>query len=425
MTSTTPGTSPSTQPGTSRWTLIALISTASFINYLDRGSLAVALPVISKELGFDPIAQGFALSAFFWTYTAMQIPMGRIVDRYDIKIVYAVCFALWSLSAAATGLVTGLWTLIACRILLGIGESVYLPGGLKVISLHFTSRETAWPASLFDMGTKVGLAIGTAIDVWLLVRYGWRSLFFRTGLFGLLWLIPWLVYYPSNRVVTPVKRRIEWGVLLKNRALLAICLGFFCWDYFWYFLISWLPTYLYTVRQMSMPNIALFGALPFLIFAAAEATGGWTARQMLRRGWSLSRVTKGFVAVGFAIGLLIIPAAIVESTAWSIGLLLAASLAGIGCGNLISFPKICAREEEVALWTGIMNTAGNIGGVLAPLVTGFLIARTGSYVPAFLTVSGVLVVGILAYTLMVPSLDAEESATAPVPGYPGPTPSTS
>jgi MFS family permease len=387
-----------------RWTLVGLIATASFINYLDRGSLAVALPTISKDLGLDPIAQGAALSAFFWTYTAMQIPMGRIVDRYDIKRVYAASFAIWSLAAAATGLATGLWTLIAARILLGIGEAIYLPGGLKVISLHFRSEETAWPAGLFDLGTKVGLAVGTAIDVWLLVRYGWRSLFFRTGLVGLLWLIPWMMFYPSQRVSAPVQQRIDWSALFKSRALLGICLGFFCWDYFWYFLISWLPTYLVTVRHMSMPSVALFGGLPFLIFAAAEAIGGWSAGTMIRRGGSLSGVTKGFVSAGFLVGLLIIPAAIVESAAWSIALLLASSAAGIGCGSLISFPKICAREEEVALWTGIMNAAGNVGGVLAPLITGVVVQRTGSYVPAFLSVSAVLVLGVVAYTVVVPSV---------------------
>ncbi len=393
-----------------RWTLVALISTASFINYLDRGSLAVALPVISKDLGLDPIHQGAALSAFFWTYTAMQIPMGRIVDRYDIKKVYAVSFAIWSLAAAATGLATGLWTLIACRVLLGIGEAVYLPGGLKVVSLHFGSEETAWPAGLFDLGTKVGLAVGTAIDVWLLVRFGWRSLFFRTGLVGLLWLVPWLLFYPSSRGAAAAPPRIDWRTLVRSRALLGICLGFFCWDYFWYFLITWLPTYLNTVRHMSMPKIALFGGLPFLIFAASEAIGGWTAGRMIRAGYGLSAVTKGFVTTGFVVGLLIIPAAIVESATASIALLLAASVAGIGCGSLISFPKIFGPKEDVALWVGIMNAAGNVGGVLAPLVTGVVVQKTGSYVPAFLTVSFVLVVGIVAYTWIVPSADGQRAA---------------
>lgn len=398
-----------------RWTLVVLIATASFINYLDRGSLAVALPVISRDLRLDPIAQGAALSAFFWTYTAMQIPMGRIVDRFDIKTVYTVSFAVWSLAAAGTGLATGLWTLIAARILLGLGESVYLPGGIKVVSLHFRSEETAWPAGFFDLGTKLGLAAGTAIDVWLLVRFGWRSLFFRTGLLGLLWLIPWLIWYPPGRSSTRAHRRIDWSALAGNRSLLGICLGFFCWDYFWYFLISWLPTYLNTVRHMSLPKIALFGALPFLIFAASEAAGGLAAGAMIRSGLGLSRVTKGFVALGFLIGLLIIPAAIVESSTASVALLLASSLAGIGLGSLISFPKICAPDDEVALWTGIMNAAGNVGGVVAPLVTGIAIQRTGSYVPAFLTAALVLVVGVFAYTLIVPSLDSA-GVPAAVPG---------
>ena len=397
-----------------RWTLVTLIATASFINYLDRGSLAVALPVISKDLHLDPIAQGAALSAFFWTYTAMQIPIGRIVDRFDIKVVYGALFAVWSLAAAATGLATGLWTLIIARVFLGIGESVYLPGGLKVVSLHFTSEETAWPAGLFDLGTKLGLAFGTAIDVWLLKLYGWRSLFFRTGLVGLLWLIPWVMFYPSSRATARDRQPIDWHALLTNRALLGICLGFFCWDYFWYFLISWLPTYLYTVRQMSLLKIALFGSLPYLIFAAAEAAGGLSAGAMIRRGAGLSRVTKGFVAAGFAIGLFIIPAAIVESTAASIAFLLASSVAGIGLGSLISFPKIYAREGEVALWVGIMNAAGNVGGVIAPLVTGVVVQNTGSYVPAFLTVAFVLVVGIVAYTMIVPSL---ENARSTDPAY--------
>ena len=154
-----------------------------------------------------------------------------------------------------------------------------------------------------------------------------------------------------------------------------------------------------------MPKIALFGGLPFLIFAAAEAIGGWTAGVVIRRGASLSLVTKAFITAGFVVGLLIIPAALATTAAASVAFLLAASIAGIGCGSLIAIPKICAREGEVALWVGIMNCAGNIGGVIAPLVTGVVVQRTGSYVPAFFVVSVVLVVGIFAYTVVVPSLD--------------------
>lgn len=404
-----------------RWTLIALLAAATFINYLDRGSLAVALPIISRDLHLSPVQQGLALSSFFWTYAVMQIPMGWVVDRYDIRRVYAVAFALWSLSAAGTGLVRGLGSLVVCRVLLGLGESVYLPGGMKVVSRHFHAREAAWPAGLFDLGAKVGLAAGTAIDVWLLIRFGWRSLFFRTGLAGLLWLGPWLWLYPANRVVATAakkslkdsRERIAWFALLTNRALLGMSLGFFCWDYFWYFIISWLPSYLYAVRHVTLANVAVFGSLPFVCFAVAEGAGAWWAGVLVRRKRDLSTVTKGFIAAGFALGLLVIPAALVESRSASIGFLLAASLSGIACGNMLAVPRICAPDDQVALWTGAQNFVGNIGGVLAPFVTGYLIARTGSYVPAFFVVAAILVVGIGSYLLVVPRLDEPQGIHVP------------
>ena len=392
-----------------RWSFIALLGAATFINYLDRGSLAVALPFISRDLQMDPVAQGIALSSFFWTYALMQIPMGWIVDRYDVKRVYAVAFAMWSLSAAATGFVRGFGDLLLCRVLLGIGESIYLPGGMKVVTLHFRAEESALPAGSFDLGAKVGLAIGTTIDVWLLAQFGWRSLFFRTGIFGLVWLVPWLMLYPSTRRVdaSPRPARVDWDRLSRDRRLFAMSLGFFCWDYFWYFVVSWLPSYLFTVRHVPLPGIAIFGALPFLVFAATEAAGAWAADAMIRRGADLSVVTKALIAAGFALGLLVIPAALVESPSLSIAFLLGASLSGIACGNMLAVPRICAPDDEVALWTGVQNFVGNIGGVLAPAVTGVMIARTGSYVPAFFVVGALLAVGIAAYTVMLPQLKSE------------------
>jgi ACS family D-galactonate transporter-like MFS transporter len=396
----------------SRWTFVALLGAATFINYLDRGTLAVALPLIGKDLGLGPQEKGLALSAFFWTYTAMQIPVGRFVDRHNIKYAYAGMFALWSLAAAATGLVTSLAALIICRVLLGIGESVYLPGGLKVVSLHFRSEESAWPAGLFDLGAKLGLAVGTAVDVWLLLRYGWRNLFFRTGLFGLLWLVPWLWLYPSHdRHAATEYARLDWRSMLKDRALIGMSLGFFCWDYFWYFFISWLPSYLYDVRGVELPRLAVFGSAPFLIFAATEGLGGWGAGWLTRRGADLSVVTKGIIIIGFAFGLLIIPAALVDSPALSIAFLFGAAISGLACANLLAIPKISAPPDQVALWAGVQNCVGNIGGILAPAVTGIAIAQTGSYVPAFFIVSVVLIAGMFAYGVVLPRLHPDDPQT--------------
>lgn len=389
-----------------RWVFITLLSTATFINYLDRGSLSVALPFISRDLHLGPVTQGLALSSFFWAYALMQIPMGWIVDRFDIKRVYAAAFVLWSLSAAGTGLARGLGDLLFFRVLLGLGESVYLPGGMKVVSLHFRAHESAWPAGLFDLGAKIGLALGTTIDVWLLVEFGWRSLFFRTGLAGLLWLIPWLALYPAGPRVKSEAVRVDWGRLMRNRALLSMSLGFFCWDYFWYFIISWLPSYLYNVRHVQLTRVAIFGALPYVIFAAGEALGARGAEALVRRGADLSRVTKGFIAAGFAIGVLVVPAALADSPAVSITFLMLAAFSGISCGNMLAVPRICAPDDEVALWTGVQNFAGNIGGVIAPAATGLAIAWTGSYVSSFLVVGAILIVGIIAYVFMLPSLTA-------------------
>jgi MFS family permease len=401
-----------------RWVFITLLSTATFINYLDRGSLSVALPFISRDLHLGPVQQGLALSSFFWAYALMQIPMGWVVDRFDIKRVYAAAFVLWSLSAAGTGLVRGLGDLLLFRVLLGLGESVYLPGGMKVVSLHFRAHESAWPAGLFDLGAKIGLAVGTTIDVWLLVEFGWRSLFFRTGLAGLLWLIPWLTLYPRAPAVRREHVRVDWRRLVRNRALLSMSLGFFCWDYFWYFIISWLPSYLYNVRHVQLTRVAIFGALPYVIFAAGEGLGAWGAEALVRRGADLSRVTKGFIAAGFAIGVLVVPAALADSPAVSITFLMLAALSGISCGNMLAVPRICAPDDEVALWTGVQNFAGNIGGVIAPAATGFAIASTGSYVSSFFIVGAVLVVGIVAYVFMLPSLTAvianRDTARAPL-----------
>lgn len=393
-----------------RWVFITLLSAATFINYLDRGSLSVALPFISRDLHLGPVQQGLALSSFFWAYALMQIPMGWVVDRFDIRRVYAAAFVLWSLSAAGTGLVRGLGDLLLCRALLGLGESVYLPGGMKVVSLHFRADESAWPAGLFDLGAKIGLALGTTIDVWLLVEFGWRSLFFRTGLVGLLWLIPWLALYPPGPGVRSERVRVDWRRLVTNRALLSMSLGFFCWDYFWYFIISWLPSYLYNVRHVQLTRVAIFGALPFLIFAAGEGLGAWGAEALVRRGADLSRVTKGFIAAGFAIGVLVVPAALADSPAVSITFLMLAALSGISCGNMLVVPRVCAPDDEVALWTGVQNFAGNIGGVIAPAATGFAIAWTGSYVSSFLVVGVILLVGIVAYVFMLPPLPAAARA---------------
>src|SRR5437773_7702932 len=221
-----------------RWTIVGLLFTASLINYFDRATISFALPLISQELHLDPSTKGVLLSAFFWSYALMQIPMGIAADRVNLRWLYAGAFALWSVSQGLIGFAVGLSSLIAFRVLLGIGEAIYLPGGSKIVSLLFRPSERGLPCGLFDFGTRTGLVIEGVLVPYMLTRFGWRITFAFVGFAALLWLIPWLRVTPRRLQRSDTTRAASatfWhtlSALLTNRNLLGICLGFFCFDYY-------------------------------------------------------------------------------------------------------------------------------------------------------------------------------------------------
>ena len=415
-------------PGVSsshRWGVVFLLFVASLINYLDRATVSMALPLISRELVLGPETKGLLLSAFFWSYAAMQIPIGWCADRFNMKWFYAAAFTLWSLAQGLTGLATGLGTLIACRVALGVGESIYLPGGTKIVCLLFSHEERGLPSGLFDSGTRTGLVVGGLLLPWLLVHYGWRRTFLLVGLSALVWLVPWLLVTPaplrgntpaaepqpvSDSVAssTPLQRLgvhvLRVLALLRNRNLVGICLGFFCFDYYWYLLVGWLPDYLVTVRHLTILRAGIYTALPFFVFGISEPIGGWVADRLIKRGWEETRTRKGIVTVAFLTGLLLIPAAQVETATAAIALVIGGSLVGLATGNLIVILQCCAPRDQVGVWTGWENFAGNVAGVVAPLATGFLIARTGSYAPGFALAAAVLLAGLVSYWFIVGEL---------------------
>src|SRR6185369_17298391 len=183
---------------TRRWAVVALLFTASLINYFERATISFALPLISKDLQLGPEAKGVLLSAFFWSYALMQIPMGILADRVNLRWLYAGAFALWSVSQGLIGFAAGLSALIAFRVLLGIGEAIYLPGGSKIVSLLFRPSERGLPCGLFDFGTRTGLVIEGVMVPWMLTHYGWRTTFAVVGFTALVWLVPWLIITPKQ-----------------------------------------------------------------------------------------------------------------------------------------------------------------------------------------------------------------------------------
>ena len=395
-----------------RWSIVGLLFTASLINYFDRATISFALPLISTELHLGPEAKGVLLSAFFWSYALLQIPMGVLADRVNLRWLYAAAFTLWSVSQGLMGLATGLGTLIVFRMLLGVGEAIYLPGGSKIVSLLFRPAERGLPCGLFDAGTRTGLVIEGVLVPWMLIHYGWRTSFSIIGFAALLWLVPWFLTTPRE-LHGPVDRGVATNgrgfgpavaALITNRNLLGICLTFFCFDYYWYFLVNWLPDYLVTGRGLTILHAGLYAALPYFVFGASEPIGGWLADRLIRRGWSETRARKGLVTGAFFTGLLLIPASRVNTPGVAVALIVGGCLVGLATGNLLVILQSCAPPRAIGLWTGVYNFIGNIAGILSPLITGFLIEKTGSYTPPFILAATLIALGPIALWTIVGNL---------------------
>src|SRR5437773_11998447 len=184
---------------TARWGIVGLLLLSVCINYVDRGSLSVAAPILSEEFSLSPGKLGYLLSAFFWSYTAFQLVVGWLVDRHDVKWVYAGGFIVWSLAMASTGLANSFVGLLAGRLCLGIGESVFLPSVPKIVVRLFPPERRGLPNALVDVGTKVGPALSVLIGGLVVREYGWKALFLFVGLVSLIWLLPWVAWMPGAR----------------------------------------------------------------------------------------------------------------------------------------------------------------------------------------------------------------------------------
>ncbi len=401
-----------------RWTIVSLLFTASLINYLDRATISFALPLISVDLHLAPATKGLLLSSFFWSYSLMQIPIGWCVDRFDLRWLYAATFAIWSLAQGLTGFAGSLAVLIGFRILLGVGESIYLPGGTKIVYQLFSRSTRGLPTGIFDFGTRSGLVLEGVLVPWLLLHYGWRHTFGLLGFAALLWLIPWFLVFPKgmpSQTSSAQARNPGWfkGALrlsaTEKRNLIGICLGFFCFDYYWYVLVTWLPDYLVTIRHLSIVHAGFYASLAFFTFGVTEPLGGWIADRLIRRGWDETRTRKGIVTFAFFMGLFLIAAIRVSGTHAAIALLIAACFVGLSTGNLLVILQSCAPPSQVGIWTGAENFSGNLAGVIAPVAIGLLIKWTGSYVPGFALGSVVLLTGLLAYLFIVGDLKSTAS----------------
>jgi MFS family permease len=404
-------------------TIVVLLILAVAINYLDRGSLSVAKPALAAEFSLNPTQMGFLFSAFFWSYALFQLVAGWLVDRYDVKWVYAGGFLLWSLATLAMGFFTTFAAFFTLRLLLGFGESVAYPATSRLLAEYLPEDRRGLANGLIDAGSKMGPALSTLLGGLVVANFGWRALFLVLGATSLLWLIPWLTLVPSADRTNPTtgtttgEPDLTIIELLRHREVWGTSLGLFCHGFVWYFLLSWLPSYLVEARGFSLSSMAVLGSLPFWAMAVTAALGGGLSDRWIRQGASPTRVRKGFLIAGFLLcACLVFPAAIVRNATVSVALLVAACASlGLYTSNVWAVTQSLAGRRAAGKWTGLQNCIGNFGGVVSPLLTGWIVTQTHSYYLAFAAASIALLVGIIAYVFLIPKVEPIDWTPAVAP----------
>ena len=406
-----------------RFGILALIAVGTMINYLDRTVLGIAAPSLRQDLGIDAAWMGVVFSAFSWTYAAAQIPGGVFLDRFGVKLTYFLSITFWSLFTLLQGFATGLGTLLAFRFGLGVSEAPCFPANSRIVGTWFPQGERARATSIYTVGEYLGLAVFSPALFWIMGLFGWQALFLVVGIvgiaFGIVW---WLAYrepHESRGVSraeldyiraggglsqTTAKVAFSWanvGKLLSYRQVWGAAIGQFAGNSTLVFFLTWFPTYLATERHMGWVKVGFFAVLPFLAAAVGVAFGGWVSDRLLARTGSANIARKLPIIGGLLLASGIVAANYVDSNAVVIAILSVAlfgqGMVGLGW-TLISD---IAPKQLMGLTGGLFNFAANLAGIVTPLVIGFIVSATGSFVGALAFVGIVALLGALSYIFIL------------------------
>ncbi len=400
---------PKWTPGFSR--ILVLLGLSIFINYIDRSNLSIAAPLLKGELGISDSQLGILLSAFFWTYSCCQLLSGWLVDRFDVKWVFAAGFFLWSTATALTGIVHSLTMLLVVRVVLGLGESVAYPSYSKIMTLHCPDGRRGLANSIIAAGLSLGPSFGLLLGGSLVALYGWRPFFLGLGLICLLWLVPWVRWMPSSNVAEIAKKPDPPGVgeILRQRSAWGTCICLFGINYYLYFMVTWLPSYLMRERHYSMTEMAKIGGGFFLLSTISASVCGWLADRWVASGGTPTLVRKTFVVSGaVAVGIFLAASVVVPGNLSLVLLMLAGLSFGLSSSNFWVITQRLAGPEAAGRWTGIQNFAGNLAGAVVPTVTGFLLEYTGHFLLPVLIVSGFLGICALSWIFVVGPIEPVE-----------------
>ncbi len=391
----------------SRNTILALLVVSICINYIDRANLSAAAKELSDGLSLDPREMGLLFSAFFISYAAFQIPSGWLIDRFNVYWVYAVGYFIWSSATALTGVANSYWLILGLRLLLGMAEACAYPSYSKIIASNFSESSRGLPNALIDAGSKLGPWLGLLIGGNIVAAWGWRAMFFSIGGISLVWLLPWCLAIRGMKDEATVRRSSadspSIGAIFALRSAWGSFLGLMCVNYAWYFMLTWLPSYLQRERHFSQQLMSNLGSVPFLAVAVTSTLGGWLSDRLIRNGGSVNAVRKGFASGGlFAAMCLLLPgvAAVKEMNAL-VFITLACGAFGFCTSNVWAITQTLAGSRAAGKWTGVQNTFGNLSGIAAPYITGWIVKETGSFYWALVLVAVALFVGSCSFLFIV------------------------
>ena len=387
------------------WRALALLVISGLLNYIDRSNISIGATNIQHDLHLSNYQLGVLLSAFFWTYALSQLLYlaGWLVDRLNVCWVLAGGVALWSFATGACGLVGSLGVLFALRLLLGAGESVVYPAYSRILVNCFEERHRGFSNAAIDAGTKTGPAIGALLGGLLIPLVGWRVFFVVLGMAGLAWAVAWILWMPKSDLLSAGKREeSSFGGILKQPALWWTALGLFCSNYFWYFLITWLPPYLEQARGFTKARMGVFSALAYMAIALSSVSSGWLSDRWIARGGSPTLVRKTFAGCGLGLSTVLIAVERIDNANSAMAILVFACVAfGMYTSNTFAITQTLAGPAAAGRWTGIQNGIGNLAGVAAPWFTGYITQRSGSYFLAFLAAAAAVLISGGAYVFGV------------------------
>jgi ACS family glucarate transporter-like MFS transporter len=397
------------------WIYVFLF-TLTLINYIDRISLSVASTALKQEFGISPVAMGYLLSSFVWLYFVALIPMGYLVGRYGPKKVNSWGIGVWSLATVCTAFASGFFSLLGCRLVMGAGEATTYPAGARVVRDWMPLRERGMATAVFHSGSLVGPAVGAVGFGWLITTFGWRLAFLVAGAIGCVWLAAWLKWYqhPSKTSWLSVEeldeitagstaepaqaaasRPLGFAGLVRSRTMWAIGLSHGCAVYATYFFLTWLPNYLQAEKGLSVMTSSLYTAIPYLGAAVLAIVIG-RCSDLVVRGRAAQSGQRRFAVAAVLVAssvILIVPA--LDSTA---AILLVITLSLATCASAVSLDlslvnDLVRSSDDVGTAAGFITAVGNLFGLLAPIVTGYVVAGTGGFAMAFTVVGVLLVVG--------------------------------